>query len=228
MVSDRCVMLATFEWQVGECLTSYDMTTVYLPIIKTILRLRIKTKAPTKKKHEEDVEEEDEAEEDDDEKDEAAVATKTEEDKKKKKAVLKKNFSASAFFGGEGGAVFNDRNRRMVKKITIKSGMTVKSIQIIYEADLSMKHGGNGGREHSLELGKDDYVNTVIVRHANMIQCLTFITNTGNKLEAGKSRLLSRPQTLRNYRPCWGVSRCHCFPLGTLTTSRRLVSDETI
>ena len=156
-----------------------------------------KTEAPTKKKHEEeDVEEEDEeeeeeeeeeAEEDDDEKDEAAAATKTEEDKKKKKkkAALKKKFSASEFFGGEGGAVFDDRNHRMVKKITINSGFIVQSIEITYEADISVKHGGNGGKEHSLELGKDEYVNTVIVRHTNMIQCLTFITNKGNKLEAG-------------------------------------------
>jgi Jacalin-like lectin domain len=100
-------------------------------------------------------------------------------------SAAKNNFSVSKYFGGDGGGPFDDRNHKKVKKIRVFSGLLVDAIQLTYEAGDADKHGGNGGKEHSLELSSDEYVTSVVVRHSNFIQCLTFVTNKGNKLVAG-------------------------------------------
>jgi len=103
----------------------------------------------------------------------------------KTSTAVKNSFSVSKAFGGDGGAPFDDRNHKKVKKIRVFSGMLVDAIQLTYEAGDADKHGGNGGKEHSLELSDDEYVTSVVVRHSNLILCLTFVTNKGNKLVAG-------------------------------------------
>ena len=121
----------------------------------------------------------------------AAAAAKVDEKKEEaaapaqSSAAPKLSFSCSKYFGGEGGAAFDDRNHKAVKKISVFGGALVDAIQLTYENGPGTKHGGGGGKEHSLELGSDEYITSVIVRHSNLVQCLTFVTNRGNKVEAG-------------------------------------------
>ena len=97
----------------------------------------------------------------------------------------KKTFSVSQAFGGDGGEAFDDLNHNAVKKITVYSGMIVDAIMMTYDNGPGKRRGGNTGKEHSLELADDEYVTSVVVRHANLVHCLTFVTNKGNKLVAG-------------------------------------------
>lgn len=127
--------------------------------------------------------ESEEDEEEDVQIDEAAKAAKKEEKKKKKKS--KKRFAASEFFGGESGSDFDDHNHKLIQKVVLRGGLTLDAIELTYEMGKTTKHGGNGGKEHSLELGKNEYINEVVVRHANLVQSLKFITNKGNEVVAG-------------------------------------------
>jgi hypothetical protein len=135
------------------------------------------------KKEGEESSEEEESEEEEEAADEAAAAAKKEEKKKKKKK--KKRFAASKFYGGESGSAFDDHNHRQIKKIVVRGGMVIDAIEITYEMDITTKHGGDGGKEHSLELAKGEYVNEIVVRHANLVQALTFKTNKGNEVSCG-------------------------------------------
>lgn len=115
---------------------------------------------------------------DDEKKEETPAPAKT-------SAAPKQNFICSKYYGGEGGGPFDDRAHKSIRKISIFGGMLVDAIQLTYENGPGDKHGGDGGGEHSLELDTNEYVTSVIVRHSNLVQSLTFITNRGNRVEAG-------------------------------------------
>jgi Jacalin-like lectin domain len=126
----------------------------------------------------------------------AAASTQQEEKKeeeteeaaapaKKTSAPAKLSCSTTRMFGGEGGAPFDDLNHKSIKKINVYSGMLVDAIMVTYENGPAKRHGGDGGRDHSLELSDDEYITSVTIRHSNIVQCLTFVTNKGNKLEGG-------------------------------------------
>jgi hypothetical protein len=129
------------------------------------------------KKEDEESSEEEKSEDEEEAADEAAAAAK----KKKKK----KRFAASKFYGGESGSAFDDHNHRQIKKVVLRGGMVIDAVEITYELDIVTKHGGNGGKEHSLDLAKGEYVNEIVVRHANLVQALTFKTNKGNEVSCG-------------------------------------------
>lgn len=99
-------------------------------------------------------------------------------------AAPKPSFTCSESFGG-GGSAFDDGNHESIRKILIFGCGIVDSIQLTYENGPATKHGGNGGTEHSLELDIDEYFNSVIVLHGDLVQSLTFITNKGNMVKAG-------------------------------------------
>ena len=73
---------------------------------------------------------------------------------------------------------------RRVQKITVYSGRRhVNSIEALYESGVKIKSGGDGGDAESIELGENEWVVAVDVRHSESgIQCLSFKTNKGNKL----------------------------------------------
>lgn len=115
--------------------------------------------------------------------DEAAAPAKTSSAPAKQAA--KPSFAGSRQVGGEGGAAFDDLNHKAIKKISVYSGMIVDAIMVTYDNGPGKRHGGDAGKEHSIELDDDEYVTSVVVRHANLVHCLTFVTNKGHKLVAG-------------------------------------------
>ena len=123
----------------------------------------------------------------------AAAASSKREEKKDEteeaaapaKQPAKLSFSGSRMVGGEGGAAFDDLNHKKIKKISVYSGMIVDAIMVTYDNGPGKKHGSDSGKEHSMDLDDDEYVTSVVVRHANLVHCLTFVTNKGHKLVAG-------------------------------------------
>jgi len=124
------------------------------------------------------------------------TSEKTEEKKDAKKKKKKKiRFAHSKLFGNpDVGDAFDDHNHRRIKNITIWSGShNVDAIKIKYEAGSGKKHGGDKGKETSVDFGIGEYINKVIVRHASSgIHCLTFESNKGKKIGpcGGKGNML--------------------------------------
>lgn len=142
-------------------------------------------KEPEKKEGEESSEEEESSDEEEEVAGEAAAAPAKKKEEKKKKKKKKKRFAMSKFYGGENGRAFDDHNHRKIKKIVLRGGMIIDGIETTYEMDITTKHGGDGGKEQTLEMAKDEYVNEIVVRHANLVQALTFKTNKGNEITCG-------------------------------------------
>ncbi len=92
----------------------------------------------------------------------------------------------SPTYGGDGGSPFDDRLSATgdiigIASITIRSGSFVDSIQVVYDlADGSTysapQHGGNGGSEVTITLGRDEQVYQVTGRSGSYVDQLTFHT----------------------------------------------------
>jgi hypothetical protein len=94
--------------------------------------------------------------------------------------------------GGKGGTFFMDTipsnvdiNKLRVKKVLIKSGNFIDSIQLYIGDDTrnyyTNSHGGNGGVYQEWIVPEGQYITQVEVKSASLIDSLTFITNTLEK-----------------------------------------------
>ena len=93
-------------------------------------------------------------------------------------------------YGGSGGGAFNDMPMdncgAEVKRINIRSGRVVDSIQFTYRPTtgqdiVTPKHGGNGGSMSQIDLDVDggEKIIGVFGRSGNVVDQLGFVTNEG-------------------------------------------------
>ena len=72
-----------------------------------------------------------------------------------------------------------------IKAITVRAGSVVDGISISYPGK-TFSNGGTGGKAHTIELERGEWVTDVTVRATDDgIQALTFKTNKGQTLSAG-------------------------------------------
>ena len=97
-------------------------------------------------------------------------------------------FSAGTYGGGGGGA-FNEHPaycRSTVKRIVIRSGTYIESIQITYQLPngkyyRGKRYGGGGGRVHTININVDEGERVVGIfgKRGSLVDRLGFVTNKG-------------------------------------------------
>lgn len=102
------------------------------------------------------------------------------------------------FHGGSGGAVFDDSSYLNVdwqtQSLMIRSGDRVDAIQFSYTNGQNIRHGGNGGQEHRLDLQEGEFVTALefsVGRNfwgVRRVHSVRLETNLGRVLAGGKVR----------------------------------------
>lgn len=88
-------------------------------------------------------------------------------------------------YGSRKGKEFDHRMHPRIKAITVRAGSVVDGISISYPGK-TFSNGGTGGKAHTIELERGEWVTDVTVRATDDgIQALTFKTNKGQTLSAG-------------------------------------------
>ena len=90
-------------------------------------------------------------------------------------------------YGGRGGGSFNeffDACHANVRKIYIRAGRLIDSIQVTYEnrhgkQHLSHKYGGNGGGRYDIVLRNKEIIIGVFGKTGRLVDQLGFISNQG-------------------------------------------------
>ena len=97
----------------------------------------------------------------------------------------KPKFEESRMYGSRKGKEFDHRMHPRIKAITVRAGSVVDGISISYPGK-TFSNGGTGGKAHTIELERGEWVTDVTVRATDDgIQALTFKTNKGQTLSAG-------------------------------------------
>jgi len=126
--------------------------------------------------------EEEAAYESEDSEDEAAAPASS-KPAKKSSDKTKKKIIVSKAFGGSGGGDFDHMNNRKITEITVwADDHCVNSLAVKYVGSVKKAGDRTSGEEKTLKLQKGEYIDTVIVRSNNLVQCLTFKTNKGATL----------------------------------------------
>jgi hypothetical protein len=97
----------------------------------------------------------------------------------------KPKFEESRMYGSRKGKEFDHRMHPRIKAITVRAGSVVDGISISYPGK-TFSNGGTGGKAHTIELERGEWVTDVTVRATDDgIQALTLKTNKGQTLSAG-------------------------------------------
>merc|ERR1719352_545951 len=87
-------------------------------------------------------------------------------------------------YGSRKGKEFDHRMHPRIKAITVRAGSVVDGISISYPGK-TFSNGGTGGKAHTIERERGEWVTDVTVRATDDgIQALTFKTNKGQTLSA--------------------------------------------
>lgn len=79
--------------------------------------------------------------------------------------------------GGSGGSSFNFSVSSQITSISIRSGWYVDALNVSYANGQTYSYGGNGGSEHKINLGRDEFLTGIKGRAGKYIDNISFITN---------------------------------------------------
>ena len=81
--------------------------------------------------------------------------------------------------GGGGDRRYRDR---FVTEVSVRSGILVDGIRVVYSDRTVCDHGGGGGGDNTFALSPGEYIDEILVKYGKYVKCLTFRTSLGRTL----------------------------------------------
>lgn len=79
--------------------------------------------------------------------------------------------------GGSGGSPFKFSVSSQITSISVRSGRYVDALNVSYANGQTYSYGGNGGSEHKINLGRDEFLTGINGSAGKYIDSISFMTN---------------------------------------------------